>query len=515
VAIRRALISVSDRRGLADLGRALAHQGVELLATGGTAEELRRAGLEVRSVSEYTGSPEILGGRVKSLHPRIHAGILAHSGEQDLAELARLGIGTIDLVVVNLYRFAETVARPDVTLAEAFDQIDIGGPTMIRAAAKTWQRVVVLVDPSDYYEVMLALDRADGALAPERRFALARKAFAHTAAYDAAIANWLGARELGGARQTFPETLTLQFHRQIAMRYGENPHQEAALYREQPPVLPSVPAGRQLQGKELSYNNVADLDAALSLMLDLEAPAACIVKHGNPCGAALAGDPAAALRLARAADPMSAFGGIVGINRPVDGASARELCESFLEAVVAPSFDDEARDLLQSKPKLRLVEVGPLDPRAPGLDLHRVAGGLLVQIGDVPSSIREGRVATRRAPTDGEWAALEFSWTVVRHVRSNAIVLAHADRTVGIGAGQMSRLDAVRLAIAKSLSPAAGTALSSDAFFPFRDGVDAAAAAGVTAIAQPGGSVRDAEVIEACDAAGMTMVMTGVRHFSH
>ena len=512
--IRRALISVSDRRGIVDLGRALSNHGVEILATGGTAEALRGAGCPVVPVSEYTGSPEILGGRVKTLHPRIHAGILARAGEQDLSELARLGIGAIDLVVVNLYPFVETVAKPDVTMADAFDQVDIGGPTLIRAAAKSWQRVVVVVDPSDYFDIMLALDRSEGGPGAERRFALARKAFAHTAAYDAAIANWLGARSLDGEAEAFPETLTLQFHRHLAMRYGENPHQQAALYREEPAVATSVAGGRQLQGKELSYNNVLDLDAALSLAIDLAAPAAVVVKHGNPCGVALADNPAEALRLARAADPMSAFGGIVAFNRPVTRAVAEELRESFLEAVVAPAFDDEARDLLAPKSKLRLLEVACLERREPGLELRGVAGGLLVQTGDRGSSVR-GSVATKRAPSDREWEALEFAWSVVRHVRSNAIVLAHQDRTVGIGAGQMSRLDSVRLAISKALSPTAGTAMASDAFFPFRDGLDTAAAAGVTAVAQPGGSVRDAEVIAAADAAGIAMVMTGFRHFSH
>jgi phosphoribosylaminoimidazolecarboxamide formyltransferase / IMP cyclohydrolase len=517
VSIRRALLSVSDRRGLADLGRALHKQGVEMLATGGTAEALREAGCPVVAVSDYTGAPEILDGRVKTLHPRIYAGILARSTDEDLADLGRMDAGTIDLVVVNLYPFVRTVARPDVTLGEAIEQIDVGGPTMIRAAAKNWQRVAVIIDPADYTEVMIALGRSGGALSPERRFALARKAFAHTAAYDAAIANWLGARAADGSvEQAFPETLTLQFHRHLAMRYGENPHQRAALYREEPPVGPSVPAGRLLQGKELSYNNVTDLDAALGLIAELPRPGACIVKHGNPCGVALADEPAPALRLARAADPMSSFGGIVGVNRTVDGPCARELRETFIEAVVAPGFDDEARALLAGRAKLRLLEVGALSPAAgERLCLRSVAGGLLVQTGDRPSSVRAGRVATKRAPTDGEWAALDFCWTVARHVRSNAIVVGHADRTVGIGAGQMSRLDSVRLAITKALAPTAGTALASDAFFPFRDGLDLAAAAGVTAVAQPGGSVRDAEVIEAADAAGMAMVMTGVRHFSH
>ena len=384
---------------------------------------------------------------------------------------------------------------------------------MIRAAAKNWQRVVVVVDPSDYVDLILALDRSEGAPGVERRFTLARKAFSHTAAYDAAISNWLGARSLDGTADNFPETLTLQFHRQLAMRYGENPHQQAALYREEPTAVASVPGGRLLQGKELSYNNVLDLDAALALLGALSGPAAAVVKHGNPCGVALAGDPAEALRLARASDPMSAFGGIVGLNQPVTAAVAEELLESFLEAVVAPAFDDEARDRMAAKPKLRLLEVASLH-RESGIDLRSVAGGLLVQTGDRGSSAR-GRVATKRAPSDREWAALDFAWTVVRHVRSNAIVLAHEDRTVGIGAGQMSRLDSVRLAITKALSPTAGAVMASDAFFPFRDGVDTAAAAGVTAVAQPGGSVRDSEVVAAADAAGIAMVLTGSRHFSH
>jgi len=500
---------------LGDLGRALDKHGVEIIATGGTAQELREIGCRVASVSEYTGSPEILGGRVKTLHPRIHAGILARPGDLDVAELERLEIGTIDLVVVNLYPFVETVNRPGVGLPEAIEQIDIGGPTMIRAAAKSWERVVVLVDPADYYELIREMDRSGGEVAPARRFALARKAFAHTAAYDGAISNWLGSREIEGGEQPFPETLTLQFHRQEAMRYGENPHQQAALFREEPAPAPSVLSGRLLQGKELSYNNVADLDSALSLVMEFTAPTAAIIKHSNPCGVATAGDLAEALKLARAADPTSAFGGIVALNRAVDSAVAKELREFFLEAVVAPTFDDQARDLLSAKTKLRLLEVGPLKDRPPGWHFKRVVGGLLVQTRDVASSVRSGRVATQRAPTETEWDALEFAWTVVRHVRSNAIVLAHADRTVGIGAGQMSRLDSVQLAISKAQSPIKGAALASDAFFPFRDGVDTAAAAGVTAVVQPGGSIRDAETITAADAAGIAMVMTGTRHFSH
>jgi phosphoribosylaminoimidazolecarboxamide formyltransferase/IMP cyclohydrolase len=514
VRVRRALLSVSDRRGLVDLGRALAGAGVEILATGGTAEALRGAGLPAIPVSEYTGSPEILGGRVKTLHPHIHAGILARDCETDRADLARAGIGTIDLVVVNLYPFVATVARPDVTLPEAIEQIDIGGPTMIRAAAKNWQRVAVVVDPGDYPDVIATLGRAEG-LDEGRRYDLAHKAFAHTAAYDAAISNWLGARSPEGPVEGFPRTLTLQFARHQAMRYGENPHQRAALYGEDPAPPASLPAARQFQGKELSYNNVLDLDAALALALDFVAPAAVIVKHGNPCGAAVGPDPAEALRRARAADPVSAFGGIVAFNRPVTGSVADEIRETFFEAVVAPAFDAEARDRLASKGKLRLLETGSVERIARGLALRGVFGGLLVQTRDGGSSVRAGRVVTRRAPSDPEWAALEFAWTVVRHVRSNAIVLARDDRTVGVGAGQMSRLDSVRLAVDKAQAAAAGAVLASDAFFPFRDGLDAAAAAGVTAVAQPGGSVRDAEVVEAADEAGIAMVATGVRHFSH
>jgi phosphoribosylaminoimidazolecarboxamide formyltransferase/IMP cyclohydrolase len=528
--VRRALLSVSDKQGLIELAQGLLRHGVALLSTGGTARLLHEAGLPVEEVASYTGSPEILDGRVKTLHPRIHAGLLARPSEPHRQELTRHDIPEIDLLAVNLYPFRETASRPGVSFDEVVENIDIGGPAMLRAAAKNFDRVTVLVDPADYHAVLAELDAHDGATQRNTRFRLACKVFAHTAAYDAAVANVFSGLASAPAgpdvieTAPFPTVLTLQWERLGLLRYGENPHQQAAFYRD--PAIPDIPSiawADVLQGKELSYNNLLDLDAALGLVREFTGPAAVIVKHNNPCGAAESNAGAAdAYVRARACDPVSAFGGVVAFNRIVDGLTASRLGETFLECIVAPGFSEEARATLGGKKNLRLLALRePASRAAPWRPVVRsVAGGLLVQDRDALTlPLSEARIVTRRAPSAGELQALEFAWRVVKHVRSNAIVLAHTEGeagvTVGIGAGQMSRVDSVRLAVTKAQSPTAGTVLASDAFFPFRDGVDAAAQAGVTAVVQPGGSVRDAEVIAAADEQGLAMLFTEMRHFKH
>jgi phosphoribosylaminoimidazolecarboxamide formyltransferase / IMP cyclohydrolase len=517
--IQRAIVSVSEKRGLVELARALVRHGIELLSTGGTARELAAAGLATTQIAAYTGAPEILDGRVKTLHPRVHGGLLGRPTPEHEAEMAAHDIGRIDLVVVNLYPFRETIAR-GVPFAEAIENIDIGGPSMLRSAAKNHERVTVVVDPDDYGDLIAELDRAGGETSAATRFRLARKVFAHTAAYDGAIAAYLTSfDEPGGEVQPFPAVMTAQWRRERALRYGENPHQRAAFYvgGDAPPG--SLARAEVLQGKELSYNNLLDLDAALECVLDLEGPAAVVIKHNNPSGAAT--DPAgvaAAYRKARDTDPVSAFGGIVAVNRDVDAELARELSETFLECVIAPAFSDEARELLAKKQNLRLLAVGRLDGRPAAADviLRSVSGGVLVQSRDRGLvAARDAKVVSKRPPTDEELAGLDFAWRVGKHVKSNAIVLARAGQTVGVGAGQMSRVDSVKLAVMKAVLPVAGSVASSDAFFPFRDGVDALADAGVTAVIQPGGSVRDAEVIAAADERGLAMLVTGMRHFRH
>jgi len=535
--VRRALVSVSDKRGLVELGQRLASLRVEILSTGGTAKALSDAGVAVVQVSDYTGAPEILDGRVKTLHPRIHGGLLGRSTPEHRAEMAGQGIEPIDLVVVNLYPFERTVAAADVDPADAIENIDIGGPSMIRSAAKNHERVAVLVDPDDYPTLLAELERSGGAVSAETRFRLACKAFAHTAAYDGAIAAYLSslpeagpAGDGSGGRAEFPRTLTLQWERVAALRYGENPHQSAAFYRDrsapQPGAArPTLATADVLQGKQLSYNNILDCDAALGLVLEFSAPTAVIIKHTNPCG--VASDPggvATAYRLARETDPLSAFGGIVAVNREVDAELAGQLAETFLECVVAPGFSAEASELLAGKKNLRLIAVGEhamesalaARPARPVRALRSVAGGLLVQSADLALvGAAEARVVTRRPPTGEELASLDFAWRVCKHVKSNAIVYGRATRTVAIGAGQMSRVDSARIARLKAALPLEGCVAASDAFFPFRDGVDVLAEAGATAIIQPGGSVRDDEVIAAADERNLAMVFTGMRHFRH
>lgn len=517
IQIRRAILSVSDKTGLVDFARGLAALRVELLASGGTAAALRAAGVPVVDVGEYTGAPEMLDGRVKTLHPKIHGGILAR---RDLpahqADLQRHGIGPIDLVVVNLYPFEQTVAQPGVALDDAIEQIDIGGPTLLRAAAKNWRDVVAVCNPADYPRVLSVMQAArgvDAALSQQ----LARTVFARIAAYDAAISNYL---ERVAMPQDFPETNTVQWRKVQDMRYGENPHQQGAWYAR---AGAGTAIGAPLQGKALSYNNILDLDGAIATARDLaDHPyAAVVVKHGNPCGVGLSaqGLPDAFLR-ARAGDPVSAFGGIVAVTRPVDADTASSMNETFFEVICAPGFSEAARALFATKQNLRLVPFAL--EYADRHTLRSAAGGCLFQTADVlgppdrdPS---QWQVVTRRAPTPDELRALGLAWRVCRHVHSNAIVFASPDRVLGVGAGQMSRLDSVRLAALKMQAggePAGVRVAASDAFFPFRDGVDAIAQAGITAIVQPGGSVRDREVIAAADEHGLAMCCTGVRHFKH
>jgi len=516
--VRRALVSVFDKRGIIELGAGLRDLGIEILSSGGTAQLLVESGIPVVPVSEHTGFPEMLDGRVKTLHPRIHAGILAvRSNERHAADLRAHGIPPIDLVVVNLYPFERTVAQDGVALHEAIEMIDIGGPAIVRAAAKNHADVGVVVDPDDYAAVLDELGRAGGRLADETRLRLATKAFRLTSAYDAAVHAYLAsvASRASGA-EGFPDRLVLDLRKVQDLRYGENPHQRAAFFRDPLIQGPSLATARQIQGKELSFNNLLDCDAALTIAAELPAPACAIIKHGNPCGAALGPEPRVAFDRALECDPTSAFGGVLGFNVALDRRAAEAVGEHFFECIVAPSYDDEARQVLERKKSLRLLVAGDLSRVRPGADLRRVSGGLLVQDPDrLSESVRAGRLVTRRAPTEDEWRALEFAWIVAKNVKSNAIVYASADRTLGIGAGQMSRVDSARIAVLKARAPLRGAAMASDAFFPFRDGIDAAAEVGIAAVVEPGGSVRDAEVIAAADEHGIAMVFTGRRHFRH
>ena len=540
IRVRRALLSVSDKTGLVEFAQGLARLGVDLLSTGGTAHVLRAAGLPVTDVADVTGVPEMLDGRVKTLHPAIHGGVLAVRGNADHArQLAAQGIAPIDLVAVNLYPFEETLANPDRTVADVIEQIDIGGPALLRSAAKNFAGVAVLADPGDYPAVLAELRDTGGSLSAATRVRLARSAFDHTARYDAAIAGFyerlageepqrnppaplppLDSRLSAlGSRLAFPSLLHIRLQKIQELRYGENPHQRAAFYRDLA-LQGGLAAARQLQGKALSYNNLLDLHSAWELAHEFPEPVAAIVKHNNPCGVATATALCDAYCRARDADLVSAFGAIIALNRPLDGATAQAIAATFVEAVIAPGYSDDARRALADKKNLRLLEWPPQGggPTAAdgGFEVRRVSGGMLVQDRDAarvdPTALT---TVTRRPPTAAEMQALRFAWTVVKHVKSNAIVLAGAQATVGIGAGQMSRVDAVKLALTKAATPTQGTVLASDAFFPFRDGVDVAAAAGVTAIIQPGGSVRDAEAIAAADEHDLAMVFTGVRHFRH
>src|SRR4051812_1278289 len=532
VPVRRALLSVSEKRGLIELARALAGRGVHLLASGGTRTSLIEAGLEVTEVSTYTGQPEILGGRVKTLHPKLHGGILARRDvASDLAALEAQGIEPIDLVVVNLYPFESAIARPGVTFDEAIENIDIGGPSLIRGAAKNHSHVAVVVSPDQYPALIEQLEAHGGTTLNFRR-ALAAAVFERTAHYDRLITDYLvkavAPATAGGEAVSadFPQLVAPRFVRRSILRYGENPHQRGAFYVEPGTRGPNLATASILHGKELSYNNLLDLDSALRLVRNFAEPAATILKHNNPCGAAVADTASEAFELAYEGDPVSAFGGIVGLNRPGDLATAGRLCVAgrFIEAIVAPGYEPDALGLLTTRPtwknSVRLLDlkapIGPDSPPTEGFDLRRVEGGMLVQDWDtMEADPSAGSVVTRRAPTDDERASLAFAWRVCQAVRSNAIVLARGRQLVGVGAGQMGRLDSVRIAVEKAGDKAKGAVLASDAFFPFRDGPDVAAAAGVTAIIQPGGSKRDNETLVACDEHGMAMILTGRRHFRH
>jgi phosphoribosylaminoimidazolecarboxamide formyltransferase / IMP cyclohydrolase len=524
---RSALLSVSDKTGVLDLARALHESGLRLLSTGGTARLLADAGLPVTEVAALTGFPEMLDGRVKTLHPRVHAGLLARRDHPaHMAALAEHGISTIDLLVVNLYPFAQATARPDCTLEDAIENIDIGGPAMLRAAAKNWQDVSVLVDPADYARVLAEL--AAGGVQRNTRFMLAKKVYAHTAAYDGMITNYLGtlpdgAEDAPGVapqREAYPAVFNLQLHKVQDMRYGENPHQSAAFYREARVADGLLAGWQQLQGKALSYNNIADADAAWECVksFDPAAPACVIVKHANPCGVAVGASPAEAYAKALKTDPTSAFGGIIAFNQPLDGAAAAHVGQQFVEVLIAPGYSDEARAVFAAKPNVRLLQV-PVSQQCNALDMKRVGGGLLLQSHDAKNvGAAELRVVTKRAPTAAQREALMFAWKVAKFVKSNAIVFCADGMTLGVGAGQMSRIDSARIAGIKAANAGlslVGSAVASDAFFPFRDGLDVVIDAGAGCVIQPGGSMRDEEVIQAADERGIAMVFTGTRHFRH
>jgi phosphoribosylaminoimidazolecarboxamide formyltransferase/IMP cyclohydrolase len=514
--VTRALISVSNKKGIENLGTQLAKLGVEILSTGGTAQALRTAGVPVRDVSDFTGFPEMLDGRVKTLHPRIHGGILGRATPDHQRQMAEHGLDPIDLVVVNLYPFREAVARK-ASFLEIIENIDIGGPAMVRSAAKNFERVTVVVDPEDYARVLTEIE-SKGNVPHSLRFELCRKAFAHTAAYDGAIASHLGRlSENGDNESDFSATMHPSLSLEKVLRYGENPHQKAAFYSWDASFGMSLAKADVIQGKELSYNNLLDLDAAMKLCAEFTLPVACIIKHTNPCGVAVSEKGVAeAYRLARETDPVSAFGGIVAFNRPVDGELAREMAEVFLECVVAPEYSPEALQVFSAKKNLRLLR-SPISPNVPGQwDLRAVSGGVLVQSSDnATCAAADGKVVSDRTPTKSELADLDFAWRVAKHVKSNAIVFVAGGRTLGVGAGQMSRVDSVKLAVSKARFPLKGSVLASDAFFPFRDGIDEAAKVGVTAVIEPGGSVRDEEVIAAAKEHGIALVFSGERHFRH
>ncbi len=518
VQVKRALISVSDKSGIAEFASALRELGVELLSTGGTYRLLKDAGLDVTEVADYTGFPEMMDGRVKTRHPKVHGGILGRRGQDD-SVMAAHGIDPIDMVVVNLYPFAATVAKPDCTLEDAIENIDIGGPTMVRAAAKNHRFVNIVVNASDYPDILSEMRANAGKTSLATRFNLAIKAYEHTAAYDGAIANHFGKLVPGGS-DSFPRTFNTQFHKTQEMRYGENPHQQAAFYVEANPAEAGIATARQLQGKELSYNNVADTDAALECVKNFEQPACVIVKHANPCGVAVAENISKAYDLAFATDTESAFGGIIAFNRELDAATAASIVErQFVEVIIAPSVSDEAAALIAGKKNVRLLACGEWTPSGPALDYKRVNGGLLVQDRDLGMISRDDlRVVSKLQPTEQQWLDLLFAWKVAKYVKSNAIVYAANGQTVGVGAGQMSRINSARIAAIKAEHaglPVKGSVMASDAFFPFRDGIDSAGASGIAAVIQPGGSIRDEEVIAAADEHGMAMVFTGMRHFRH
>jgi phosphoribosylaminoimidazolecarboxamide formyltransferase / IMP cyclohydrolase len=516
--VARALLSVSDKSGIVELARGLVALGIQILSTGGTAKLLEHERIPVTEVSAHTGFPEMLDGRVKTLHPKIHGGLLARrDAPAHMEAIGRAGIEPIDLVVVNLYPFEASVADPACSFDHAIENIDIGGPAMLRSAAKNHAGVAVVVDPDDYGRVLEEL-RATGGVSSVTRFELARKVFGHTAAYDGAIANYLSALDGERRRTEYPDTLTLQFEKLQAMRYGENPHQSAAFYRDRRPAEGSIARYRQLQGKELSYNNIADADAAWECVKSFPGPACVIVKHANPCGVATGASPVETYDKAFKTDPVSAFGGIIAFNRALDRAAAAAVARQFAEVVIAPRFEPEALRELAGKANVRVLEV-PLTQETQAHDFKRVGGGLLVQNTDARQVDRGSlKVVTAKQPSESQWADLLFAWEVARFVKSNAIVYCRDGMTLGVGAGQMSRVDSARIAAQKAAGAGlslAGSVVASDAFFPFRDGLDVVIEAGASAVIQPGGSVRDAEVIAAADERSVAMVFTGIRHFRH
>ncbi|EKO3382016.1 bifunctional phosphoribosylaminoimidazolecarboxamide formyltransferase/IMP cyclohydrolase [Vibrio fluvialis] len=524
--IRRALISVSDKTGIVEFAKALSERGVDILSTGGTARLLAEQGIAVTEVSDYTGFPEMMDGRVKTLHPKVHGGILGRRGQDDDV-MNTHAINPIDMVVVNLYPFAQTVANPNCTLADAVENIDIGGPTMVRSAAKNHKDVTIIVNASDYDRVIAEMDANDQSLTLDTRFDLAIAAFEHTAAYDGMIANYFGTmvpsygeNKEGNEASKFPRTFNQQFIKKQDMRYGENSHQDAAFYVEANPEEASVSTARQIQGKALSYNNIADTDAALECVKEFAEPACVIVKHANPCGVALGGDILEAYNRAYQTDPTSAFGGIIAFNRELDAATATAIVErQFVEVIIAPSVSAEAIDVVAAKKNVRLLECGEWHSKTTGFDVKRVNGGLLVQDRDQGMvTLSDLKVVSQRQPTEEELKDALFCWKVAKYVKSNAIVYAKGDMTIGVGAGQMSRVYSAKIAGIKAADEGlevAGSVMASDAFFPFRDGIDAAAEAGIKCVIQPGGSMRDDEVIAAADEHGMAMIFTGMRHFRH
>ena len=517
--INRVIISVSDKEGISSFAKGLEEFDVEILSTGGTAKQLRDAGVSVMDISEYTGSPEILDGRVKTLHPKIYGGVLAlRDNETHLQQMQDNGMQPIDMIIVNLYPFEEVIKKENVDLMEAIENIDIGGPTMLRAAAKNYQYVTLVTHPEDYEDLLKELKKNNGSISAETNFKLAVKAFSYVARYDAAISNFLGAIDPNGEKTKFPPSLTIHMDKKMKLRYGENPHQEGSFYVQSGFEEPCISNSTQLQGKELSLNNIYDTDAALEAVKDFTETACVVVKHNNPCGVATDESVVEAFLKAKACDPVSSFGGIVAFNREVDEATASELAAMFLEVVIAPGYSERALELLSDKKNLRVMKTPelPLEAAA-GLDFKKVIGGALIQDRDtgINQDFDDMKVLTKRKPTDEELNALKFGWKVCKHVKSNAIVFAREGQTVGIGAGQMSRVDSVKIATIKAELPTKGATLASDAFFPFRDGIDEAAKAGITAIVQPGGSIRDQDIIDACDEHGIAMVFTGFRHFKH
>ena len=521
--IERALISVSDKKGVVEFSRELASLGIELVSTGGTAALLRENKIAVKDVSELTGFPEMMDGRVKTLHPKVHGGILAlRDKPEHVAKMKEHGIAPIDLVVVNLYPFEATVAR-GAPLDEIVENIDIGGPTMVRAAAKNHQYVGVVVDPADYSSILGELKENNCSLSATTRFRLFCKAFQHTAHYDDAISNYLSSLDQEKNRQRWGQTVNIQVSKIQDMRYGENPHQSAAFYETTGDVGPSIARARQFQGKELSFNNILDADAALSTVLEFDEIATVAIKHNNPCGVALSKKSLAdSFRKAKACDPVSIFGGVIAFNRPVDEETANELKDIFLEIVIAPTFTPEAKAVLSSAKRLlniRLLELDMSEPQGGGYDLRRVRGGMLIQDWDTGTvDVRACKVVTERRPTEAEYQALDFAWRVCRHVKSNTIVFASPDQVLGVGAGQMSRIDSTKIAVMRAATHGLdlkGSAVASDAFYPFRDGLDEAANAGARSVIQPGGSIKDDEVIGAANEHGIAMIFTGMRHFRH